>query len=192
MKARHLEMEIVHHHVVDARAGDGTREMRFPYPLGEPHAAGVVADLLPDIVRKRPYLSGLVLIRQHRQDRFIETARQYLDPPIRHEPPDRFNKIRVFLLEEPVEDARVVERHPDLGMPLQHLDERKVGLLVRLLGDEVEVPHRLVVMNGEDELDLGHFSGKTRYFRGVGIKIQTGILAPKRRKVNQKRVVWLV
>jgi hypothetical protein len=62
----------------------------------------------------------------------------------------------VLLLEEPVEDARVMEGDLDRPVALQHIDERKVGPLVRFLGDGFEVPDGLVVVYGEDELDLGH------------------------------------
>jgi hypothetical protein len=44
-----------------------------------------------------------------------------------------------------------MERHGDLGMTLEHLDERPVTAIGRPTDDGIEVPHRLMEVKDERE-----------------------------------------
>jgi len=41
-------------------------------------------------------------------------------------------------------------------MAFKQRHERKIGLLVRLFRDKIEIPDRLMVVDGKDELDFRH------------------------------------
>jgi hypothetical protein len=49
-----------------------------------------------------------------------------------------------------------MKRYLDLRMAFQKLNERKVRLLVCFLRYKIEIPDRLMVVNGKDELDFRH------------------------------------
>src|SRR3990170_5226492 len=112
-----------------------------------------------NVIRQRSDLSDLVVIRQHRQDRLVKSSREYLRPALSHEGLEHVDEFRVPLFKETVEDACVVQGYPDLRMPLQYREKRQISLLICFFRDKVEIPYRLVVMNGKDELYLGHFDG---------------------------------
>jgi hypothetical protein len=41
-------------------------------------------------------------------------------------------------------------------MPFQHLEEGFIRMAVGLFEDRFEIPGRLMVVNGENEVDVGH------------------------------------
>ena len=47
-------------------------------------------------------------------------------------------------------------RYLDPRMAFKQRHERKIGLLVRLFRDKIEIPDRLMVVDGKDELDFRH------------------------------------
>ena len=182
----HLEVKVIDHHVVDARRGNGLRQVRLPDPFREPQAPGIVSQRPANVVRKHPDLAGLIVIGQHREDRLIEPAGQDFRPAFGHELLKHIDEIRMVPLEKMVENARVVQRDLDLRMLLQNLDERKVGFLVRFFRNKIEIPDRLMIMDRKDELYLGHWSGTLEFPDGL-TGTQIGILALCGRKVNRKQ-----
>ena len=60
-------------------------------------------------------------------------------------------------LDQPFQQrARGVQDEGDLGIALEHVEERQVAVAVGLLEDAVEVADGLVVVQGEDQADAGH------------------------------------
>ena len=156
VQAGHLEVKIIDHHMVDARFGDELRQMGLPDPLGEPHAAGLVFQRRFDEGGELPDLADLVLVRKHREDRLIEPAGQDLGAALANELLQHIDKLGMFLLKEPVEDAGVMQRDLDRRVPVQDLQEREVGFLIGVLCHEIEIADRLMVVDRKDELYLGH------------------------------------
>ena len=62
----------------------------------------------------------------------------------------------MVLFEKMVEDPGVVQRDLERGMALKHLDKGQIRFLIGVLGHEVEIADRLVIMDGKDELYFRH------------------------------------
>ncbi len=64
----------------------------------------------------------------------------------------------MVLLEPLPEAAGVVKSDSHVGPPLEELQERKVGALVGVLDDGIEIADRLMIVDHDDELEPLHAS----------------------------------
>ena len=133
----------------------GTHIPRTAAPNRSLQVGRVVADL-PDAVA----------VGDHRQDRLVEPAAEDLDPPRLDQRPDPSDVLGLPLDQPLQQRARGVQDERDLGIALQHVQERQVAVAVGRLEDAVEVADGLVVVQGEDQADAGHGRSFGRTDRG--------------------------
>ena len=74
-----LKMEVVDHDITDPRPYQTPDEFRFPHPLRQPEASWFRRQLPPHEIRCPFYLFEPVLLRNHEQDRLVESAYDKLD-----------------------------------------------------------------------------------------------------------------
>ena len=97
-----------------------------------------------------------VVVGDHRHDRLEEPAAQDLDPARLHQAADAGDVLGMALDQPLQERTGGVQGERDLGVVLEHLEEREVAVAIRRLEDAVEVAHRLVVVQGKDQTHGGH------------------------------------
>ncbi len=121
------------------------------------------AEMLFYELRELPYLAQLVLVREQRQDGLVEAAAHDLRLPRFHHRSDGFDEIRVVFQHPLKERAREVQVYLEPGDLPDRLHEWEIGVMVRLFRDMVEVPYRLMVMDGEDEFYFFHGPFKRKF-----------------------------
>ena len=159
-----MKMAVVHRQVLDPSLADGTRQMRLPDPLGEPHPPRLYAEKLLQPGAHHLDLADLVFIGDRRQDRFVVGAAEDLYPAgfdKRLQPPDEIG----FLFDDPVQQAAgVMQRHLDRGKTLQNCDKGLVTPCEIILKDLIKIPHRLVIVQRKGEVDPFAFLCHLRLF----------------------------
>ena len=141
-------------------SSSGSRRPRATWERGSQtrsasHAPrGALAEAWPRrVVAIRP-AGHAIALRQRREDRLVQPAAQDLDLPALHQGAQVRATNAGWLGAQPLQQRPgVVQPDADLGMPLERLDHRLVGLLEDLLEDPAEVADRLVVVERQRERD---------------------------------------
>src|SRR5712692_6879419 len=145
------EMRVVQDRVPQPRRDELFRQQPLPGALGEPEPPRGCAETAVQPAREQRDLAYRVTVRDDREDRLVETAAEDLDL-VSHDELREPVEERWLLLLEPLQQwPRVVQRQPDVRVPLQEIEEWPVAALVRLAEDMGEVSHRLVVVNAQQQ-----------------------------------------
>src|SRR6266850_1919796 len=158
VEARQREVSIVDQHVLDAGLAQHTRQVRLPDALGEPHPARTDSEVRLEERREPLDLTDLVEVRQHGQDRLVESTGQELHLSARGEGPEEVEGTGRVLAQPLEQAAGIVDAQPDLRALVEPLEERPIGALGRLDHHVVEVADRLVVVDAETERQAIHRS----------------------------------
>ena len=109
-----------------------------------------------DVLDGRPHpaeLADPVTFGKRREHRLVVGAAEDLDLVAFDQRAETVDRIGSFG-DQPIEQGpRVVERQPDVRVPLERIDHRRVGLLEDLREDPAEVPDRLMVVECERQRD---------------------------------------
>ena len=157
-----VKMLFVEEGVFDARRRQGFGQVGLPDSFGEPQPPRRLSEILPEVVVHHPDLPDPVLFGNDRQDGFVEASAQELDLPPAGQFLDEVPTGPLVLFHVLPERAGEVESEAEARMPGQALEQRPVAVLECVLDDVVEIPHRLVVVDGEQEDELVHSSSSTR------------------------------
>ena len=149
-------MRVIYNGIAETRLGDFFRQPAVPHPFGKPEALRLRAQALAKPLRQQIHLSQCIPIRQHGEDRLIVSPAQHLHLARRHEFHQPVQKRRLFLFEPVKQGPGIVQGHPHGWMRLQHVKERPIAPVVRKTKDMVEISHRLVVMNAEQQRNRFH------------------------------------
>ena len=111
---------------------------------------------LLEIGREVADLPHPVAVGNHGQDRLVESAAQDLDPA-RLDQAANLGDVLGVLLDQPFQErSGGVQGERDLRIVFQHVQKRAIAVAIGLLEDAVEIAHRLVVVQGEDQANGGH------------------------------------
>src|SRR5207302_5418493 len=123
----------------------------LPGALGQPEPTRDRAETAVQPVREERDLAYRVTVRDYREDRLVEPAAEDLDLVGHDELREPVQERRLLFLKPLQQRTRVVQRQPDVRVPLQEIEERPVAALVGLAEDMAEVPHRLLVVNAKQQ-----------------------------------------
>jgi hypothetical protein len=153
---RRPEVGVVEDRPAVAAVDERRRQVRLPDSLRKPRAAGPDAELMLQLVGHPDELGDPITLGQGGEDRLVPAAADDLHLLPRHERGEPIEERRPLRPEPGEQRAGVVEGEADAGVPLQRLEHRQIGLLVRLRDHPAEVAHRLVVVEGEGKANAPH------------------------------------
>ena len=162
------EVRVIENRVAEPRRRELLGQPPIPRPLGQPEAAGDRPEPVVQPLREERDLSHRVAVRNHRQDRLVESAAQQLDLIGHHELGEPVQETRLFLLEPLQQRARVVQGQPDARVLLQQIEKGAVAAIIGHAEHVAEIPHRLVVVNAEQERHRMHVTPSTWRLRTCG------------------------
>src|SRR6266478_2737392 len=146
-------MVIIEDGVLDARGGDVRHEILFPHPFRHPHAAYFCLKTFLQEFGVRTNLTDSVSGRDHRQDRLVEPPAHNLNLSAGHEPAESIDILR-FVLDEPFHQAAArVQTDGNLRVAFEQLEKRRIAVPISAFKDAVKIPHRLMIVQSEDETD---------------------------------------
>src|SRR5690606_2430471 len=97
--------------------------------------------------------TDLMGIGNDRENGLVKTASEDLQLPPLHESAQSSEIAGAFGLQPVQQNARKVHAHADAGMRTQNVQERAVSLFERPLENEIEISHRLVVVDRPVQVD---------------------------------------
>ncbi len=153
-----LEMGVIHDGVLDSRLGQGLGQVGLPDPLSQPGPCGLVAEVISHRLGELLYLASLVGIVEGHQDGLVVAAGHHLYLAASHQCPDALDQLRPVLGHPIAQRPRVMKGHLDGGVALQCFDHRLVSLMAALLEDPIEVPHGLMIVDGQGKVDVFQIS----------------------------------
>lgn len=148
------KMAVVQQGVFDAETGYLLGNPRVPYPLGAPQAPGPGAETRLEILAHVLNLVMGVGLGNHRYDRLEESSSHELYLGAVHQGVQEREKLGLVLIEPLPERSGIVQRHGDVGIFRQDAQKRQIAVPGALFKDTGEIPHRLVRVNAERQIDL--------------------------------------
>ncbi|MNS13223.1 hypothetical protein D3C72_448110 [compost metagenome] len=149
-----LEVGVVQDGVFHAGLGQGLGEVGLPDAAGQPGAHGLGADVVLNLAGVLANLTDLVGVRNGREDRLVVAAGDELDLAALDHGLQARDELGVVLGQPGQQVAGVVEGHVHARVPLEHVDERQVRVLVAVLNHPVPVADGLVVVDTQSQVDL--------------------------------------
>src|SRR5260370_2175762 len=144
-------MVIVEDGVFDAGGGSVAHEVLFPDAFRHPHAADFCLKKFLQVFGVRTNLTDSISRRNHGQDRLVESAAHDLNPSAGHESAKSIDIFR-FVLDEPFHQAAArVQTDGNLRVAFEQLEKRRVAVPISAFEDTVKIPHRLMIVQSEDE-----------------------------------------
>src|SRR4029077_14603459 len=144
-------MVVVENGVFDAGRGDVADKILFPHAFRHPHATNLGLEKLLQILSVRANLTDSISGRNHGQDRFIEPTAHDLDLSAAHESAESIDILR-FVLDQPFHQAAArVQTDGNLGVTFEQLEKRRITVPISAFEDAVKIPHRLMIVQSEDE-----------------------------------------
>ncbi len=151
-----LKVGVIHDGVLKAHARQGAGQMRLPHPLRQPETHRRCPEILTHRLDMFADLTLLILIGDHRQDRLIIGPGHDLHLASLHQATDSREELRPVLPQPVPQRPGVMESHPDPWMALQGRDHRLISAAIRFLKDPIKIPHRLVIVEGQRQINLSH------------------------------------
>jgi hypothetical protein len=146
-----MEVFLVEKRVFDPGPGQGPGDVRLPDPLGQPHAPRPAAEMLLEIAAHHPELSEPVLLRDDGVDRLVEPAAEELDLSAPREAPDKVPAVPAAEFHVLQQRAGKMKSELEVRVLVELGEERLVTFVERPFEDVVEIAHRLMAVDGEEE-----------------------------------------
>ena len=150
------EMAVVEEGEAHAGGGDDPRQVGIPDALGEPDALRLLTEVAPAEALHEVDLAARVVVREHREQRFVEAAAEHLHLAAFGERVQIAQEGGTICLKPLEQRPAVVEGGLDPRELGEGVQEGAVAAVVGLGEDVIEVAHRLVIVNRKDESELGH------------------------------------
>src|SRR5579859_4450907 len=148
------KMKIVDQGVTYLRCGKHRWQLRLPDALGHPRAGRPLAKMLFDVRREALDLFVLVLGRNHRQNRLVESAADHFHLLAFHQRAQLFEIFRMIFLNPNQQWSRIMQSRADFGVFFEMLDEWKIGALVAAFQYVFEISDGLMGVNQQGQMEF--------------------------------------
>jgi hypothetical protein len=155
-KAAHEEMAVVDQGVFHTGLREVGGELGLPDPLGQPEPGRFDPEAAPESLLHPADLIQAIPARQRGEHGLVEPGQQELHPPVRGEAPESVHPRRCVHVEPLEQRTGNVEDDREEISRGQAVEQRGVHVVQVLLKNVVEVPHRLVQVQAENEAHGGH------------------------------------
>ena len=143
------EVGVIQRRVFHTGLGEHCGQVRFPHTLRQPEPFGHTAERpLTKLLHAQNLTSG-ISFGDGAQHGFIIPAAHDFHLSRFHQRCKPFQKFRRVDFKPVKQRPGKMQRHPHRRILLQHVQERPVGLMVRLLKNKIKITHRLMGMTAK-------------------------------------------
>jgi hypothetical protein len=154
LEARGEEMDVIDERVSDVRGGESGGKLRFPDALGEPSAGRKPAEVFLEINAEAGDLFKLIFGRNRNEDRFVEAATDEFHLAALDQPFQANEILRPVFLDPSEKRPGIMEAEMNSRMLFDVLNERKIGCVVGLFENMLEIATGLVRVNEQSEMEF--------------------------------------
>ncbi len=158
-EARGEEMDVIDERVSDVGGGESGGKLRFPDALGKPGAGGKPAEMFLEINGEAGDLFKLIFGRNRNEDRFIEAATDEFHLAALDQPFQASEILRPVFLDPSEKRPGIMEAETNSRMLFKVLNEWKIGSVVGLFEDMLEIAAGLVRVNEQSEMEFLRHGG---------------------------------
>jgi len=150
------KMGVVHDRVFEAGGSHHFGKVGGPDSFGQPEALRANLEFCREVLIGQPNLNEGILFRNIRKQGFVKSPAEKFDLLPVCQSPQPLREIRPILFQPFQKGAAVMEGDPECRMFFQHLEEGVVPFFPTGREDLFQVPHGLMVVDGDEEIDLFH------------------------------------
>src|SRR5271157_4007332 len=124
------------------------------------------------VIRQLAQLSNLVGVRNDGQNGLVIAAAHQFNLAALGEVSKLLEVFRVVMLQPLQKDSGKMQAQTNQRMGVQRAHKRRIGSLVGVFDDMVEVPHRLVRVDDKSEGDFAQFDGPSWRLRALQERLE--------------------